>query len=279
VRPRLAAFRYLNSLPLLHGLIVRPLPGSERIDLSLSTPAGSARALAEGRADAALLPSIEAARIPGLRHLPGIAIATDKRVRSVIVAASRPLEQCRSLALDASSRTSVALLRILLARRFRSRPRLEVMPPDAGAMLACHDGALLIADEALRPLPAGLMVTDLAEEWHAMTGLPFVFALWAVRDGARFGAAESELLAASAESGRSALAEIAATEGKALGLTAGETLSYLSENLSYRLGEAELAGLARFVALAAEEGLVPAGAALPAAWTSAAGATAVGVAG
>lgn len=270
-RSRIAAFRYLNSLPLLHGLILRPLPGCDRIDLSLSTPAESARALAEGRADAALLPSIEAARIPGLRHLPGIAIATDKRVRSVIVIASRPIDQCRSLALDASSRTSVALLHILLARRFHCRPRLEVMPPDVEAMLSRHDGALLIADHALRPLPPGLVILDLAEEWHALTGLPFVFALWAVREGANFGAAEAELLTASLESGRRALPEIAATEAAALGLEIEAALAYLRENLSYRLGEAERAGLSRFLTLAAEEGLLHAGAASPPAWAATAG--------
>jgi chorismate dehydratase len=270
-RSRIAAFRYLNSLPLLHGLIVRPLPESERIELALGTPAESAERLADGRADAALIPSIEAARIPGLRHLPGIAIATDRRVRSVIVVAARPLEHCRSLALDAASRTSVALLRILLARRFGCRPALEVMPAEPEAMLARHDGALLIADHALRPLPPGLVVIDLAEEWHALTGLPFVFALWAVRDGSHFGSAHAALLAASLEAGRRALPEIAAAEGGALGLTAVEALAYLRENLTYGLGEPERAGLERFLTLAAEEGLLPAGATPPRAWAAAAG--------
>jgi chorismate dehydratase len=272
-RSRIAAFRYLNSLPLLHGLIVRPLPGCERIELSLGTPAESAQALADGRADAALIPSIEAARIPGLRHLPGIAIATDRRVRSVIVAASRPLDRCRSLALDASSRTSVALLRVLLARRFQCRPELEVMPPDPEAMLKRHDGALLIADHALRPLPPGLIIIDLAEEWHALTGLPFVFALWAVRDGAAFGSVEAELLASSLEAGQRALPEIAASDGVALGLTAAEAHAYLRENLSYRLGVPERAGLVRFLALAAEEGLLPGCATPPPAWAAVAGVT------
>jgi len=267
-RSRIAAFRYLNSLPLLHGLIVRPLPGAERIELALSTPAESAQALADGSADAALIPSIEAARIPGLRHLPGIAIATDRRVRSVIVAVSRPLERCRSLALDASSRTSVALLRILLARRFHCRPEFEVMRPDPEAMLARHDGALLIADQALRPLPPGLVIIDLAEEWHDLTGLPFVFALWAVRDGGVFGMAEADLLHASLAAGRRALSELAASEAAALGLSAGEAHAYLSENLSYELGEKERAGLGHFLALAAEEGLLPAGATSPPAWAA-----------
>jgi chorismate dehydratase len=194
-------------------------------------------------------------------------------VRSVIVVASRPLESCRSLALDAASRTSVALLRILLARRFGCRPALEVMPPDPDAMLARHDGALLIADHALRPLPPGLVVIDLAEQWHELTGLPFVFALWAVRDGSRFGAAEAELLAASLEAGRRAIPEIAAAEAGALGLSTEEALAYLRENLSYEFGEPERAGFARFLTLAAEEGLLAAGATAPPAWAAAAGVT------
>jgi chorismate dehydratase len=269
-RPRVAAFRYLNSLPLLHGLLIRPLPGSDRLRLDLGTPAECAAALEARRADAALVPSIEAARVPGLRHLPGIAISTSRRVRSVIVAARRPIESCRSLALDASSRTSVALLRILLARRFGGRPELSVMPPDPDRMLARHDGALLIADSALRPLPEGLRVYDLAEEWHAMTGLPFVFALWAVRDGSRFAAGDAELLAASHRQGTAALEEIAASEGPAIGLARDDALDYLRENLVYRFADAEQEGLARFLEMAAAEGLAPAGARVPPPWATAA---------
>lgn len=264
--PHLAVFRYLNSLPLLHGLLLRPLPGSDRVRLSLGTPAECAHALAQGRVDAALVPSIESCRIAGLRHLPGIAISTSRRVRSVIVAATRPIEQCRSLAIDAASRTSVALLRILLARRFGCRPDLAVMAPDPEAMLARHDGAMLIADSALRPLPEGLRIYDLAEEWHELTGLPFVFALWAVREGSAFGPAEAALLHASLAQGLAAIDEIARDEGPRLGMTGADALDYLRRNIHYRLGEPEREGLTRFLSLAAEESLAPAGAAPPPPW-------------
>ena len=262
---RLAVFRYLNSLPLLSGFLRPPrIPGAEDLRLVFGTPADCARRLAGHEVDGALIPSIEYARIPHLRIVPGIAISTSQRVRSVVVLARRPLESCSSIAVDASSRTSVALLQVLLARRYGVRPRLERMTPDPEAMLARHDAALLIADSALVVPSERWQVHDLADEWREMTGHPFVFALWALREdvAAREGPAIVDLFRSSLRRGLGMLAEIAQEEAPRLGMGVADAQSYLRENLHYGLAERELAGLQLFLRLAAEEGLVSEGACL-----------------
>jgi len=256
-----AVFRYLNSAPLLSGFLdpTRP-PGSEEFHFVFGTPAVCARRLAEANVDGALIPSIEYARIEGLRLVPDIAISTSRQVRSVIVLARRPLVECSSIAIDASSRTSVALLRILLARRYCVSPSLEVMPPDAGRMLARHDAALLIADSALLADADGCDVHDLAADWHDMTGLPFVFAVWALREKAAAGLSARQVarFRESLHHGLERLEEIARRHGGRLGMSPEDALAYLRENIHYGFGEKERAGLELFLRLAAEEGLIPA---------------------
>jgi len=262
---RIGVFRYLNSLPVLAGLAQEngeSVPGGP--PLRWGSPADCARWLATGEVNVALIPSIEYARGETLRYLPGVAISTEQEVRSVVVLSREPLERCTSIALDATSRTSVALLKILLARRFHIQPQLEVMPPDPEAMLARHDAALLIADNALVAPAQGLRVYDLAAEWHAMTGLPFVFALWAVREDAAGALSPEDMerfqrpLSLSAEE----LRVLAEREAPRLGLDPQEAFQYLHSNLHYRLGERERLALETFFRLAAEEGLAPAGVAL-----------------
>jgi len=262
---RIGAFRYLNSLPVLAGLARAngdPLPGAP--SLRWGSPADCARWLATDEIDVGLIPSIEYARGAALRYLPGVAISTERQVRSVVVLSREPLERCTSIALDATSRTSVALLKILLARHFHIRPRLEVMPPDPEAMLARHDAALLIADQALVAPAQGLRVYDLAAAWHAMTGLPFVFALWAVRDevAGRLCTADLERFRRPLSLTTEELHALAEREAPRLGLDPQDAFHYLHTNLHYRLGEREFQALEMFFRLAAEEGLVPAGVAL-----------------
>ena len=178
---RIASVHYLNARPLVRGFThgLRP----SRIELVQASPARCAQCLESGSVDVALIPSIEYLRIPGLTVLPGMAIASPREARSVLLISRVAAPEIRSAALDASSRTSAALLRILLSRRSRHPVAYREMEPDLERMLQHCDAALLIGDAALRASAAGLRVYDLAAEWYAMTGLPFVFAFWAVRPG------------------------------------------------------------------------------------------------
>lgn len=250
---RLGAVSYLNTKPLVYGLEHRPDLFSVRFDV----PARCAALLHEGRIDLGLIPAIEYLR-GEYRIVPGVAIASDGPVGSVAIFSRVVVERIGMLAMDISSRTSVALTRILCASHWDIAPKLTPAEPDLRAMLARADAALVIGDPALAidAGALGLHKIDLGEAWQAMTGLPFVYAMWCGRDGACGPKHVAELNAARAR-GEAGIAEIAAAEARGDRARQALVARYLSDNLKYGLGEAEIAGLRRFHELAAERGLVP----------------------
>jgi len=210
--------------------------------------------------DAACISSIEYLRIPGLRVVPGLCIASPKRVRSVMILSKVPPEEIRTLALDTSSRTSVVLAQILLRERYGVDAEAVDMGPDLEAMLARCDAALLIGDVAMRARREGLLVLDLAEEWHAWTGLPFVFALWMVREQAPALAVPGGVgpfFHKSLEMGQRNLSVMVDEAWRTIGWTKPELREYLTENISYSLGEAERDSLALFFEKAVSHGFAP----------------------
>jgi chorismate dehydratase len=250
---RLGAVSYLNTKPLVHGLDERPDLFSVRFDV----PAQCAALLHEGRIDLGLIPAIEYLR-GDYAIVPGVAIGSDGPVASVAIFSRVPVERIGVLAMDISSRTSVALTRILCARRWNIQPKLTPGEPDLRAMLAKADAALIIGDPALSLDAAahGAHKIDLGEEWKAMTELPFVYAMWSGRDGACDAEHVRELNAAR-ERGTAAIAAIAAAEARGDREREIQVARYLRDNLQHGLGEPEIAGLRRFHELAAEQGLVP----------------------
>ncbi|MCE1228021.1 MAG: menaquinone biosynthesis protein, partial [Firmicutes bacterium] len=169
-------------------------------------------------------------------------------------------ERIQTLALDASSRTSVVLGQILLRERYGARPVTVDAPPDPQAMLEAHDAALVIGDPAMRARKEGLHVLDLAEEWHAWTGLPFVFALWMVRGQAPSIATPDGVASffhRSLDMGQSHLQAIIDEAWPSIGWTKLELREYLTENISYHLGEAERQSLELFFQKAVEHGFAP----------------------
>ncbi len=210
--------------------------------------------------DAGIVSSIEYLRIPDLRIVPGLCIASPKRVRSVVLLSKVPPEQIQSLALDTSSRTSVVLAQLLLRERYGVTPRVTDMGPDLPAMLEAHDAALMIGDAAMRAPRQGLFVLDLAEEWHAWTGLPFVFALWLVRQDAPelpLPGGVAPFFHKSLELGMAQLPAIIEEARRTIGWTKIELHEYLTENISYTLGEAERESLGLFFEKAVRHGFAP----------------------
>ncbi len=255
MRPaRLGAVSYLNTRPLVRGLEARP----DLFTLRFDVPAVCASLLHEGRIDVGLVPAIEYLR-GDYSVVPGISIASDGPVASVAVFSTRPIDQVRSLALDISSRTSVALTRILCAKRWDIAPVFSPAEPDVRAMLARADAALVIGDPALAIDPAdiGAIKTDLGAEWQALTGLPFVYAMWTSRRGAIDAEQVAELQQAR-DRGVAALAAIAHEHGRGDAEAERRAFEYLRDNLDHGLGEREVAGLQRFHALAVELNLAPA---------------------
>lgn len=254
---RLGAVGYLNAGPLVYRLRESP-----QFSLRFDVPSTCAELLHSGAIDVGLIPSIEYLRGDPYCIVPEVAIASRGRVASVILFTTRPMSDVRSIAMDLSSRTSVALVRVLCARLFKIDPKIEPSPPDLDAMLAGCDAALIIGDKALFPPATEPRVRstsiDLGEAWTQFTGLPFVYAFWAGRRGA-LGAAEVRSLQRTRDAGVAAAEDVAreylggAPDRQAAGAR------YLRDNIKYHLGAEERAGLELFYRYAAEIGVAPAG--------------------
>lgn len=255
---RLSIIDYLNAAPLNHGF--KHGLGWEHFHLKFHYPSVCADQLRAGEVDAGIVSSIEYLRIPGLRVVPGLCIASPKRVRSVVILSKVPPEQIRTLALDTSSRTSVVLAQVLLRDRYGVSPLVTDMGPDLSSMLAVNDAAMMIGDAAMRAPRQGLFVLDLAEEWHTWTGLPFVFALWLVRPNAPEPSVPGGLapfFRQSLDIGLAQLPAIIEEARRSIGWTRIELQEYLTENISYTLGEAECASLGLFFEMAVKHGFAP----------------------
>jgi chorismate dehydratase len=252
---RLGVVGYLNSRPLVHGLDAEPAAFALRFDV----PSRCAALLHGGEIDLGLLPSIEYLR-GDYRLVPGVALASEGPVASVAVFSARRLAQARRVALDTSSRTSVALLRVLCAERFGVSPVFVEHGPDLAAMLRVADAALLIGDRALWTDHAalGLEKVDLGAEWTAHTGLPFVWACWTGRPGA-VDAATVVRLQRVRDEGLAAIDRIADRYAAGDAERARGAVAYLRHNMKYGLGAREEAALRRFYASAARLGIVPTG--------------------
>lgn len=265
---RIGAVSFLNARPLVYGLERDP-----RFSVRFDLPSRCADLLHTGEIDLGLIPSIEYLRVPRGRPpygiVPDLAIASRGPVASVAIYTTRDMRDVRSIALDTSSRTSVALVRVLCARVFGISPRLESHGPDLAAMLAGSDAALVIGDVALfqedgpvdvpaqPPVPSRSQQVhkiDLGEVWTETTGLPFVYAFWAGPDRVLTPDTVESLQRARAAGCANTEAIAAAAFDDPVRRDVGAR--YLRDNIRYTLGPDERAGLERFYRYAAEAGVV-----------------------
>jgi chorismate dehydratase len=252
-RVRIGAVTYLNARPLIAALPQR----APQWELVLDHPSRLADALAAGRLDVGLIPSIEFACGRDYSVVSDACIACEGPVRSVRLYGRVPVEDIRTLALDEGSRTSAALTRILLRRRFGVAPKLQPLPIGAAVESSAADAVLLIGDRGMTTVPGRFeFVWDLGQQWSQWTGLPFVFALWVARPGLDLRGV-GETLSAARDDGLRQLPEIARREAPLVGLPEPECLDYLRDHLKFHFGPRQRRGLERFYALAAEEGLAP----------------------
>jgi len=253
---RAGAVSYLNTRPLVFG--IDQGMGADRLELSYDVPSVLASRMAAGELDLALLPIVELANIPQLVIVPGLAIGSLGNCRSVLLVAKKPLSDVRSVALDPESKTSNALARVLFAEAWGVAPAFAAGPRDLALALAEHDAAVRIGDKALfEPLPSGTIAYDLGGAWTARTTLPFVFAVWAARHGI-VDREIYEVLHASRRAGAAAIAAISADytwNGRQFPNVAE---AYLRDAMRYRLGDPEVAAIRRFLAAAAEIGVIDA---------------------
>ena len=261
-RLRISAISYLNTAPLMwdfeHGEAGRDF------DISYTLPSACAQSLADGTADIGIIPAAAYTEIPELLVLPEVAIASRRAVRSILLVSKVPIEQVRTVALDISSMTSVALTKILFEKWMGGGRTYVSMAPDIDKMLAEHDAGLLIGDPALMVDRARYHTVDLAEEWIRHAGKPFVFAFWAVRKDALREASPSLDLPAVFQNSRdhglepSSLDQMAREWAARLDMREAEVRSYLTQNIHYQLDAGCLEGLQLFYRYAAEIGALPA---------------------
>jgi chorismate dehydratase len=256
---RVSAISYLNTAPLMwdfeHGAT------RSDVDIAYTIPSRCAASLRDGSADIGIIPAAAYTCIPDLLILPGVAIASVRAVRSILLVCKVPLEEVKTVALDNSSLTSVALTKVLFAKWWGGGRSFTSRGPDLVQMLKESDAALLIGDPALRVDRLQYLTYDLAQEWVRLTGKPFVFAFWAVRSAALKNAGED--LAAMFQSSRDHglapenLNQIAREWAPKLSLTPDAVNSYLTENIHYYLDAACIEGMNLFFRYAQECGALP----------------------
>jgi chorismate dehydratase len=251
---RIGAVGYLNARPLTWALDRDPSRWQVRYDL----PSVCARLLQDGEVDLGLVPSIEYLQSDDYRFVPGVGVASRGAIASVALYTTRTLNQVRHIALDTSSRTSVALIQVLCRHHFHISPRFVPHGPELTVMTRDFDAGLLIGDPAFEADHAalGLQKIDLGLEWTKMTGLPFVYAAWTGRPGAATGE-DVRLLQVAQREGLEAVDLIAAEYARGDTGKTAKAAQYLRDNVKYGLGAEEAAGLQLFLDLAADLGLAP----------------------
>ena len=248
---RISASSYLNTAPLVWSFIYGQNHGKVEIILD-NAPARSAELLSQKRVDAALVPVVAYQSIDDVYLVPDVCVGAHDRVRSVCLATKdRELTDARSVALDTSSRTSVALTKIIFREFLGLDPEWIPAEPNVDAMLEAADCALIIGDPALRLAQTDLKVFDLAQLWNGFTGLGFVFAMWMSRSETApidFASARDEGLAHTDEIISNYIPEV--------NLPRGEIREYLRENISYCVTEKMRLGMELYFKLALKHQLV-----------------------
>lgn len=261
-RPRLGHIQFINCLPLYYGMVKQDVLLD--VDLVRANPADLAEMIVASELEVAPIPAIEYARhADELVLLPDIAISSDGDVQSILLISKVPVENLsgRVVALAANSRTSQVLARILLERYWQVTPEYVMMPPDLPAMLRDADAALLIGDEALREHwhpTHDLIDYDLGRAWKQWTGLPMVYAVWAVRRS--FAESQPDTVAqisgaltASLDYCRCHLSEIAEYAARWEPFKPAQFRSYF-DALEFRYGSPYREGMRRFLSEAVEIG-------------------------
>ncbi len=266
----MAAIDFLNPAPLMWDFEHEPMRERllERYSIAYTTPANCALQLRSGEADLGLVPVASYATTPSLAIVPGCAVGSLDRIRSIllIVRPAEGIAAVRKVAIDISSQTSYAYTRILF-RLFWKTPA-EFLPhvPDLEAMLGAADAAMLIGDPALLALAdreareqrtgERLLYLDLAHEWRTLTGLPWVSAFWAIRmDALRETGISSQTLLQDLQQSRDHGLEhredlVSEWSGR-IAIPSATIRAYLTTNIHYILDESCLHGLREFYRLAA----------------------------
>ena len=261
-RVRIGAVSFLNTKPLIYSLL-NSTPSNDEIELSVHVPSRLADLLKVGSIDIGLIPIIEYFRASeeapsSYAIIPDISISSHGAVRSIQLLSRVPIPQIQSVGLDTGSRTSHALLRIVLTEKYDLQPTFSASPPSIELRAADTDAVLRIGDAALRQLDSAPYSVDLGAEWNELTGLPFVYACWVARRDIDLEKV-AQILQKAKELSIPHIPEIARVGAETLGLPESLCSDYLTNRISYDLGDSEIAGMNRFYELARKYELAPPG--------------------
>lgn len=258
---RVGCVSYLNAKPLIDGL-----DDEAEVSVRSDVPARLLSDLENGEVDIALCPVIDYfASDRDLVFVPVGAIGCEGPTLTVRIYSKVPIAQIQTLHADTDSHTSVVLSQVLLSELSGMRP--EVIDYNAREQVAegkidqAPEAMLLIGDKVVTGSPLAVQYPyqlDLGEGWHAMTGLPFVFAMWLAKAGTDLGGLP-EKLSARLEANLPQRVLIAERYAKSHGWPLDLAEHYLTDVLRYRVGPRELGAVARFGQLAGELGLVSLG--------------------
>ena len=252
-RPKIGAVSYLNTKPLVEGMEA----AARDYELIYDLPSRLADRLAAGELDVALIPIIEAVSNPDYTILSDACIGCRGPVWSVKLMSRVDGKDIKTLALDEGSRTSRALTRVLLDRKFNVRPECNSLTIDEDWKATKSDAVLIIGDRAMKAEDDAFpFVWDLGEAWNQWTGKPFVFAVWAARPNADLNRLD-KILSSSRDRGIENIKAIATEQASHYGLTTDECLDYLCENLHFNLGPEEKSGMELYFRYASELAILP----------------------
>jgi chorismate dehydratase len=245
---RIGSIPYLNVRPLTYGIEDR---------VSLCEPSQLADALYHGQYDVGIVPIAEVLLHDRYDVIDGIAIASRGPVRSVFLAHREPVEKLKRVAVDPASRTSAWLVRVILKYGYGVEPQFYPRPP--GGKLSEHEAMMLIGDQAIwyatRNPDTCAGILDLGEAWAELTGLPFVFAVWAAQRGID-AKPLAKLLRDARAKGLAHIEEIVRDTNVA---TPEFRREYFARHVWYDLGDEEKKGIRRFQQYLKEMGLVSGG--------------------
>ncbi len=220
-----------------------------------NAPARSAELLRERRIDAALVPVIEYQRISDIFLVPNVCVGAKEKVRSVcLVTKGEDLSDVKTVSLDISSRTSVALTKIIFREFLGIEPIYKTSKPNLAEMLKDNDCALLIGDPSLTIDESVYRKFDLVETWKSFTNFGFVFAMW-MANSESIETAKTIDFAAARDEGLNHLDEIVSNYETEIPLAKNDFKDYLSQNISYSIDDSMRDGLELYLKLAYKNGL------------------------
>jgi len=251
---RIGVVPYMNAKPLIYGLDRHP----EVNDLRFEVPSLLPEMLNNDQIDVAIIPSIEYFRNGNYAIIPDISISSAGAVESVKIFSRVPLQDVKSIALDKSSCTSSTLAKIIFQEHYHLSPQYTQWNKQYDISAAQTDAVLIIGDNAMKVIDNGYTVLDLGQAWYEYTGLPFVYAFWAVKRE-RYIPGINDLLKNAKEAGIRSVRSLATAESQRLQLSEDTCMHYLTRAIQYNFGDKELEGLKTFYHHAAALGLAPKG--------------------